>query len=59
MPVMNGVEATRRIKIEFPGMIVIGLPVAEDMQGQGSLARSGRGRILAEAPAGGRRTVCF
>ncbi|HET6674246.1 MAG TPA: response regulator [Nitrospiraceae bacterium] len=48
MPVMNGVEATRRIMIEFPGTIVIGLSVAEDMQVKEALREAGAAAFLSK-----------
>ena len=45
---MNGVEATRRIMIEFPGTIVIGLSVAEDMQVKEALREAGAAAFLSK-----------
>ncbi len=41
MPGLNGIEATRRIVLEQPGMIVIGLSFASDSSVQGAMKDAG------------------
>jgi DNA-binding NarL/FixJ family response regulator len=51
MPKMNGVEATQRIKAEFPGMIVIGLSVNADGQNVEAMRRAGAVFLLTKEAA--------
>ncbi|MEO8326823.1 MAG: response regulator, partial [Nitrospirota bacterium] len=41
MPKLNGIEATRRISLEFPSMPIIGLSVQEDQQVQELMLKAG------------------
>jgi DNA-binding NarL/FixJ family response regulator len=50
MPVLNGVEATRRISSEWPGVTVLVLTMSEDAASlQAALAAGARGYLLKEA----------
>jgi DNA-binding NarL/FixJ family response regulator len=48
MPVMDGVEATRRIKFEFPDVRVIGLSMFEDEQIIRSMRAAGAEAVLSK-----------
>jgi len=41
MPVMDGIEATRRVTAEFPGVKVIGLSMHDDMSHGEAMRRAG------------------
>jgi CheY-like chemotaxis protein len=46
MPVMNGVEATRLIKAQCPGITVVGLSVNNDRQVQAAMKAAGASAYL-------------
>jgi len=49
MPEMDGIEATRRIKAELPGVRVIGLSMHEDEQISRSMQAAGADRLVSKA----------
>ncbi len=52
MPKMNGIEATKRIKREFPDIHVIGLSVIHDEGTANALKRAGaRDYLLKDCPS--------
>lgn len=51
MPVMNGIDATRRIKAEISGIRVIGLSMFEDEQASSTMRNAGAdGYVIKTAP---------
>lgn len=51
MPRMNGIEATRRIKSEHPGVCVIGLSVHDDTEVAGAMKDAGATAFISKADA--------
>ena len=51
MPVLNGIEATARIKQEFPHVVVIGLSVNADAENQDAMKQAGAACLLTKEAA--------
>jgi len=49
MPEMDGIEATRRIKAELPGVRIIGLSMFEDEQAARNMLDSGAEAFVAKS----------
>lgn len=49
MPKMNGLEATRRIRRDYPGTVVIGLSVFQDRQIEAMMMKAGAMRMLSKS----------
>jgi CheY-like chemotaxis protein len=51
MPEMNGVEATRQIKLRYPETIVIGLSVNANAENQQSMKEAGAVQLITKEAA--------
>ena len=51
MPKLNGIQATARIKAQFPYIVVIGLSVNADSENQDAMKRAGAARLLTKEAA--------
>ena len=52
MPKMDGIEATRRVKAKWPGIIVVGLSVSTRAQVESLLMEAGASRYVSKEAAG-------
>jgi DNA-binding NarL/FixJ family response regulator len=51
MPRMNGIDATARIKTEYPDTIIIGLSVNASTENQEAMTRAGAARLILKEQA--------